>query len=69
MGTGNQPRKVVIRAGARTTATLKLKGPATLDQARDLAAELNALVAKYNTLFFMDPNGGLAEPRISSDTN
>ena len=65
---GNPARRVIIRPQARTTATLKLKGPATLDQSRDLAAELNALVARFNTLFFMDPDGTLAEPRISADT-
>jgi hypothetical protein len=51
------------------TTKLRLSGPTTLAEGRDLAAELNAVVATFNTLYFMAPDGTLQTPRISVKTD
>lgn len=61
-------KKIILKEQTAETITLKLKGPTTFDEGKTLAAELNAVIASYNTLYFMNEDGSLQDPRISAKT-
>jgi hypothetical protein len=60
--------KIIINAKRGTVTRLRLSGPTTLPEGRDLAAKLNSIIARYNTLFFKRPDGSEILPKISART-
>ena len=60
--------KVIIKAKTAYTVKIRLAGPATSDEGTELAADLNAVIAKYNTLYFKNPDGTMQTPRIKAVT-
>jgi len=60
--------KIIIRPKRSTTLRLKLSGPTTLPEGRELAAKINGVVAHYNTLFWKTPEGKEILPKISART-
>jgi hypothetical protein len=61
-------RKVVIREQTPYTLKLRLNGPASLNESTVLAATLNGVIAKFNTLYFKNPDGTMRTPRIKAVT-
>jgi hypothetical protein len=59
---------IVIREKKALTARITVHGPTTEDQGRDLAAALNAVIATYNTKWFLNSDGSKIEPRIVAQT-
>jgi hypothetical protein len=59
---------IVIREKKALTAKITLQGPTSEDQGRNLAAALNAVIATYNTKWFLNPDGSKVEPRIVAQT-
>lgn len=60
--------KIIIRPKRSTTLRLKLTGPTTLPEGRELAAKINSVVAHYNTLFWKTKEGKEILPKISART-
>jgi hypothetical protein len=59
---------IIIAPGARSMIRLRLSGPTTNKEGRDLAAALNAVISKFNTLFFKDDDGNEILPKITANT-
>ena len=63
-----RPGAIVIKERKALTTKITLQGPTTEDEGRDLAAALNAVIATYNTKWFLNPDGSRIEPRIVAQT-
>ena len=65
---GSRRGKIIINAKKSTVTRIRLAGPTTLDEGRELAAELNGVIARFNTLYFKRPDGTEILPKITSKT-
>lgn len=59
---------IILKAKTGTTTTLTLQGPTTLEEGREFAAQLNELIARYNTLWFINPDGTKKDLKITATT-
>ena len=61
-------RVIILKGRAKAIAKLTLHGPTEEPEGRALAAKLNAVVAIYNTRWFMNADGSKVTPRIEATT-